>query len=1232
MKQIRITVCVFSALLALLPAANAQSVAGQISGTVVDAGGSSVPAAEVQLTNDLSKQVRAYTTEGNGTFSFPGLVNGNYSIHISKAGFKAYDSKGISVATQENVSLHEIQLTVGDVSTSVTVESNVARVQTDSSDRIATISTSTIEDVPSSNRSFLAATRTIVGSQSTSNTGGGTINGGQTGQLVLQLDGVTQQDSGAPSNNATGGRLLVNLDAVGEIQVQTNTMNAEFGSRAGGQITVTTKNGTNQYHGTAYLYLRNEDFNANSFFNNKTAVLRPRSRFQNPGFTVGGPVILPKLRFNRDRTKMYFFYAEDELYNKNSAVQSFTMPTAAEKSGDYSQTVNSKGALLPITDPTTGKQFAGNIIPGNRIDQEGLAMLNLFPTPGGGATAGGITAPLILDPTGNHGYNTQFSFVTRAPQTTRTLRVDYNIGTKTTMYVRLLQSLNNSIGVGSGQFLGGTSWGMLTNTNPQNGRGYVVTMVHTFRPNLIGEFTVGTNFIHQQNQPDDPIAYQKEGDLGNFKLANGNLVNPIQVFTGNFQNLIPNILFSGNKQQNAGQGITGAAPAFGYDSRWPFDGTDLATNYASNFTWIKGSHTIKSGFSMEHIARNVSVYSVFNTNGTYYFGTDTGNPLDTGYAYSNVLLGSIQSYGQDNVKQVNHTRGYLYEWYLQDTWKVSRKLTFDYGMRFQILPQLYSAGATLGLFNGASYSASKVGQLLFPSCKVAVTASTPCSVANSQAINPKTGKTYGGGQVGLFDPASYAAGSFPYSGIDIYQGKIFDTQHPQYGPRAGFAYDVTGDGKMAIRGGFGIFYQRAYSVDTIASNGAGVGPIKVPPSFQAPQYFNTTFSQLATALAYFGPQGFNGGSTTMPNPTTYNWSLSVQKDLGKGLIIDVAYVGNVAHHQQKLSYNANGIAPGTVWSPTQSGVNSAGLPLGTLNPTYANPNNPTQPLPINLLRSLIGYAGASDLQSFTADGESNYNALQVQVNRRFGKRFNFSSNYTWQKTQIYNRNQYLPDQLTKTVANRKHAVNVNLNYTLPTPAVLGKNFLTKAIAQGWHIDSVLSFFSGNPLTVGCAVPSNSPAGYPNGQDGVTSGLPFRCAMGSGTTFIDAATAAGALAANGFSATTDPRLLYPINIPNFTLPALNTYGFGNTPSAIFWGPGFENVDVSFYKQFQIRKETNQLRFQVDMLNALNHFNPGDPNTSISYNYANGQQTNASLGQITGAANGNRTVVLSMRFKF
>lgn len=1273
MKSSCLVILAMFGALALLPNANAQTLTGQISGTVVDANGASIPGADVQISNDVSKATRSFTTQQNGTFSFPDLNTGTYSIHVTKQGFKAIDDKGIVLASGETLAIPDFKMQVGDVATSISVEANVARVQTDSADRFTTVESEAVLEVPNPTRYFLSATRTMPGAQLVGSTGAGSVDGTSTlgsggANTVLMLDGIVQQDSGAPSTGVTSsGRFPVNNDSVNEVQVQVNVMNAEFGSRAGGQVTVTTKNGTNQFHGTLYTYLRNEDFNANTWSNNRAGVVRAKARYQNPGGTFSGPVLLPKLPFNRSRTKMYFFYAEDWLRNKNQGTQSFTMPTDLEKSGNFSNTLQTNGTLIPIyipgtVDATTGKgtQYSGNIIPQSQLNPEGQAFINLFPsgcawnsgTPRG--TMGtpnfvGYSMPCIIDPattaTGGHGYNTQIYPVTNVPQVNRTLRVDYNLTQKTTMYVRLIQNLYNTIGIGAGQTLGGTAWGQFTNTNPQNGRGDVVSVIHTFSPTFITDLTIGGNFLHQQNQPADPAAFNANSQLSAFKypasvgapLA-GTLVNPTQVFAGNYLNLIPNVNLGTNQPQTSGTGYTSGTPAFGFDSRWPFDGTELTDNYSNNWTNIRGKHTLKFGFNMEHGARNVSVYENYDINGTYYFGNDTGNPGNANYPLANMLLGQIQSYGQDNVKQTNHARYYQYEWYLQDTFKVSHRLTVDYGVRFQVIPQIYSAGALLGLFNASLYNPAKAGTLLMPHCAVQLPASGTCPGASLNSINPKTGALYPYVDQGKFDPASWSG--TPFSGIQTFpNGKIFNVQHPQIGPRIGFAWDVFGDGKMAVRGGFGIFYNRAYSVDTIAASGGTTGPIKVYPNFQSPTYFNQTFATLAGAQGFVSPQTFLGGNLNMPNPTVNSWSFGVQRDLGKGLLIDVAYVGNNSHHANGTNFNQNGVYPGTVWSPTGSGVNSQGYPTGTLNPTYVNPAQTSAVLPINLLRSFPGfYNGLADITTFTANGSATYNSFQEQLNKRFGKSLRFSSNWTWQKTTTTNPNQYIAQSLVKAVSGRKQSVNIQLNYSVPSlTKFIGKNWATKAVFDGWKIDGVLSYFSGNPDTVSCGTPSNGPAGAFTGQDGVGSGVPFRCAM-NGPLFLPAGTGPSVANDNNITNTQfDKSLWYPINYSSFGLPALNTYGFGNTPQVLFWGPGYENEDVSVYKAFNLKNENQHLIIRADITNIRNHFNPGDPSTGINIDESKAPgtlaaNTNTTFGQITGATGSPRAMALSLRLSF
>ena len=194
---------------------------------------------------------------------------------------------------------------------------------------------------------------------------------------------------------------------------------------------------------------------------------------------------------------------------------------------------------------------------------------------------------------------------------------------------------------------------------------------------------------------------------------------------------MPNINFGLPSGFSAASSPTGIPnlPSFGFDSRWPFDGTDNLATFTDNITWIKGCHSIKTGFYFEHEARNVSDYSVYNTAGTYYFGSDLSNPVDTGDPFSNALTGNIYGYGQDNLKLHHRTRYKQTEWFVQDTWKVTRRLTLDYGVRFQRLGSPYDApGQTQGVFVASTYSAPAQGQVLFPTCTVAVSATSSCPV------------------------------------------------------------------------------------------------------------------------------------------------------------------------------------------------------------------------------------------------------------------------------------------------------------------------------------------------------------------------------------------------------------------------------------------------------------------------------------------------------------------------
>ena len=382
------------------------------------------------------------------------------------------------------------------------------------------------------------------------------------------------------------------------------------------------------------------------------------------------------------------------------------------------------------------------------------------------------------------------------------------------------------------------------------------------------------------------------------------------------------------------------------------------------------------GFYFEHDARNVSVYSVYNTAGTYYFGSDLGNPVDTGNPFSNALTGNFYGYGQDNIKQQNRARYKQTEFFIQDTWKVTRRLTLDYGARFSRLGALYQANnAKLGVFQSSAYSRSQEGQLLFPYCTVAVASTGSCPVANKASINPVTRRPL------LLFPA----------GARSIRPAIPPIRSPELSPaaltsrRPTCRSDRASDSPMTFSE---TARRHSAAASALCSDAPSESipsaplaresdrsprlPTSLPPSCSKPRYPAWKASPLV-----YTPLTTVGGPLSYPPPSTYNFSFGIQHDLGKGFDMDVAFLGNVAHHQFNQGTGAtylNNIAPLTDWTPTANN-GQPGPVARYLDPTSANGGTGGF-YSANLIRALATpYPGWGPVQLYTQNGESKFTTL-----------------------------------------------------------------------------------------------------------------------------------------------------------------------------------------------------------------------------------------------------------------
>lgn len=1124
---------------------SAQTISGVISGTVVDSTGAVIPGALVSIVSVQNAEKSAMRTGKYGNFIFSALQPNTYDLTVTTPGFKSYRINNIVLAATEHLSLPTIHLEIGSVSVTVSVNGNGTPIQASTGQRSATLDSRQLEGLLDLSRDYVALLSTLPGvvpSAPETSVGNATqlpsINGLPTGQITASHDGLTGNDPSSPEWDMNH----INLDAIGQVQVLLNNYQAQYGRGGSVIVNTVTKGGTRNLHGSVYDYVRNEALNANDYFNKLNGVSRPRYRYQEIGWSIGGPIYIPN-RFNINKNKLFFFVSQEILPQRTpDSLEYSTVPTSMEREGNFSRTFYPNGALVPVIDPMTGKAFPNNIIPAGRISPNGQRLLSFFPLPN--ATNRAVTL-------GN--YNYTFSGDQKISFYEEVFRIDANISKKLHLFYRM--NFLNTTQTGPGAPAGISAPGPINSFYSTPTPSGLLNVTYTFSPTLVNEMSIGV--YHRLEKGGAATT----GDLAKVQRKTYNL-SLSQIYPSNNPSGIMPWLYFGNTLPNM--------VGFSTDSRFPIAGSTTVFNFTDGLSKVIGNHLVKGGVFIERDR----LFKGFNGGipfGSLNFQQDTSNPGDTGYGYANALLGDYDQYAESTSRPKEYYRGLLAEWYLQDTWQALPKLTLDYGVRFTsyILYHQADRVSQTAAFQLGAYDPSQAVSLYRPG-------QAPLPVEMG-AIIPGSGNVSNG----IILQASASKG-------------FQKNDSPLIAPRIGFSYDPTGQGKTAIRGGFGVFY--APMGDGSSINGFFYNP----PLQSTPTLYYGNLTNLlpsnTSALASTGVQFPNSVTGIDPHakvPTSYQYSFGVQHNIGYNTVLDVAYVGNSARFE-----------PGSIWPNT--------VPYGA---DFLSQNrNPTLPacpsynpgcahLPQTFYAPYIGY---SSINYIVHHLNSNYNSLQVQLNRRFRAGLEFGVAYTYSKAMAdHGIPMYLPRSVDYGLqgSDHTHILSVNWLWNIPNLRGAWNSSLTRKVFGHWSINGIGTFMDGPPESVGF---NTSPS------IDITGGGDF--------SRIDVVGKA-ALSRSDRSRT------HYFNTAAFAEPSLGSYGNAGTSS--YRGPGEEDLDMAAIKKFPIRDRAS-VQFRWEVYNLFNHPNWTSINNTATYNLQH-QQINQQFGQAT-ADLGPRVMQVALRVVF
>jgi len=1167
----------------------AQSDNTQISGFVKDQAGGVISGAKVTVKNDTRAFERSANTNAEGYFVITQLPPGLYTVKVEASGFKLFQETGRKLDPNLPASI-DVSLQAGQVTETVTVTASVAQVQSETATVGRLVDTKQVEYLQLNGRNplFLAQVRPgVVGGALGGNsfglgTGGLNINGGRTQDFLLTFDGAVGVRT--RSNGTSIG--AADVEATQEVQILSANYNAEYGRASGGQVRIVTKSGGQDFHGVFYEYMRNAAFNANEWGRNrntpanqpcdderfeKASHCRPNPfRYNQFGYSLSGPVLIPGTSFNKDRNKLFWLWGQEWVRRRQTDNTTQRVATQKMRQGDFSELADPNNPLRVVaflkdplrpgacnaTDKTGCFQDGGiiNKIPANRLSPNGLALLRSQPEP----------IPGFFTSSGQNFFQDRPS---ETNQRKDTLSIDYYPTERHQIKYRL--SFYNFIDTSA--FREGTDRAPQIIDRPNQTTS--INWSWTVSPNWISETLIAGSrdqvFISVDTRGN---AYQRSQYGINYPYIFPQKEIVDKVPTINVEQFVS---------------VDGGP--------YPASSTGPIYQFSNNWTNIRGNHTIKFGGYFERAGQNdfdqINVSGTpggtNNQNGRFVFNNTT--PGGTGVAIGNVAIGLFDTYAEIGQRSFTPYRGHMFEWFAQDSWKATPKLRLEYGLRHTIIQPYYSLWRNMAVFDQSLYD-PRIAVTQNPANGFILAGNSLQSRYNGLLIpgSDWPDSAMGPGRVGIAN-----TGEFDFLFRDT--PKQFSKIHKNnFQPRFGVAYAF--NDKNVIRAGAGRFYTRLGVSDSVFLGGN-------PPLQPTVSISRGSVDNPGGTGGNLFPLIVTTQDPIFKNPEAWTWNLTFEREIAFDTLVEVGYVGRRGLHGQR-ERNINQLQPGTIQA--NPGVNA------------------------DVLRP---YKGFGNIRLTNNDANSMYHGLQVSANRRFTQGFLFGVAYTLSKSEDDGSAQRDVVPNAYDVSNlwgpstydRRHVMVLNFVYQLPF--FKDRSTLAGKLLGGWTVSAISQFQTGNPTTVatgddfaGVGPGSGSQLWILNGdinQDGNFSSTAgdsnywFQISQPGKTCTPTNRTANGG--------TKDSSSCI------FTEPTPGTFS-SQRSRGIIYQPGFQNHNLTLVKDFFIT-ETHRIQFRAEAYNWLNHPNLG----GAGGNGVEVNPTSANFGKVT-AKGGERQMQFALRYQF